>query len=314
MVGGRLRTALWTVGLILVTSSWPLGHAASQDASRTGLSVVIDEPRAGIVQGDLTVQLHAHVSDPEARLALLSVNGAAYEVPVERGRIRQQVVVVPGNNRVGVVVSHRGRTARDSVTFHLDSQGQRADLLLIVGWQARGEIIDLWVREPNGETCKWDHRETAAGGRLLDFSEDAIGFGSQAYVLPSVRAGRYRVKVHYWGAYGRDDDRSSSSYDELIRRLDRTTERLSRATASAGAERNELATAARRLQAQLDRWSEPAAIQTPVHAEIVLFPGTRHERRWRFDVVAQRVGQLTTLGEIEVTEAMVRAARAEDRR
>ena len=178
---------------------------------------------------------------------------------------------------------------------------------VVLGWASHGEIIDLWTREPGGETCKWDHRETAAGGRLLDFSTDAIGFGSQAYVIPTVTAGRFRVKLHYWAAAAWDDARSGLDPVASLDRLDTLATELA---AASGEVRLALAAERVDLERQLDQWATPAAPQTPVHAEIVLFPNSRHERRWRFDRVAPRAAALETLGEVEVTDAMIRAARA----
>jgi hypothetical protein len=226
------------------------------------------------------------------------MNGASYHVPIEQGRIHQYLVVVPGNNRVGIVVEHGGHTARSSRTFRYE--GEPMELVVLLTWPSRGEIVDLWVREPGGETCKWDHRATESGGHLLDFSADAIGFGSQAYVLPEVRAGRFRVKVHYWGAYAEDDDRSSWAYEALLTRLEQAERTRQRAEAD-------------RARAALDAWARPAAPQTPVHAEVILFPGSRFERRWRFDVTVHRTGQLTTVGEIEIDDALVRRVREETR-
>jgi hypothetical protein len=65
------------------------------------------------------------------------------------------------------------------------------------------------------------------------------------------------------------------------------------------------------IAARIDAWAAPAAPQTPVHVEAILFPNTRHERRWRFDRLIRREGDLATLGEIEIDEALVRAARAD---
>lgn len=265
--------------------------AFSTLAAADPLGITITAPTAGIVESDFTTLLEARVTDPTIQTAILSVNGAEYEVPVEGGLIEQNVVVVPGNNRLGVLARRGSETARDSVTFF--QAGAAADLMIVLTWQSRGEIIDLWVREPSGETCKWDHRSTPRGS-LLDFSASAIGFGSQAYVGREVTAGRYRIKVHYWGAFDDDDARGRFTYDGLIARLDRAR----------GAERG-------RVEAQLDAWAQPGAPQTPLAAEAILFPGTRHERRWRFDLVVQRTGQLVGLGEIEVTDDMIRAARAQ---
>jgi len=277
---------------------------AARTASSVPLRVLIETPHAGILE-ETIVELSASVSDPAVLSAVLTVNGASYHVPVEQGRITQTLVAVPGNNRVGLVVEQGGRVARDSVTFR--REGEPMDLVVLLTWPSRGEIVDLWVREPGGETCKWDHRETASGGHLLDFSTNAIGFGSQAFVLPEVRAGRFRIKVHYWGDWGDDDERSEWTYRELIDEHDTLEARLS--GMAAGPRRVRLEEENRRLLARLDAWASPGAPQTPVHAEVVLFPGSRAERRFRFDVVAHRTGQLTTLGEIEIDDAMIRAAR-----
>ena len=290
---GRGLVALSVVGCVL-------GAAGTA----RGLEVRIVAPHGGVVPGP-TVELVAEVSDPRATEAMLVANGASYHVPIEQGRIEQRIVAVPGNNRVGVVVRHGRRIARDSTTFRYE--GEPIDLVVLLTWPSRGEIVDLWVREPGGETCKWDHRETASGGRLLDFSTDAIGFGSQAFVLPEARAGSFRIKVHYWGAYSEEDQRGHYQYDELMRAVEDLDGRI--AALPAGRARRTLEAERRRTIDQIDRWATPAAPQTPVHAEVVLFPGTRSERRWRFDVTVHRVGQLTTLGQVEIAEEMIRAAR-----
>src|SRR5262249_14171272 len=156
--------------------------------------------------------LEGKVSDAGLTRATLVVNGAAYQVPIEQGLVRQRIIAMPGNNRVGLVVKRGDTVARDSVTFH--ARGEAMDLVVLLTWPTQGEIIDLWVREPGGETCKWDHRQTASGGHLLDFSEDAIGFGSQAFVLPSATPGRFRIKVHYWADGARGSVPGWSTLDE----------------------------------------------------------------------------------------------------
>ncbi|HMI89760.1 MAG TPA: hypothetical protein VK509_00275 [Polyangiales bacterium] len=281
---------------------WSLAGTASAQA----LSVRIDDPSAGIVDGPV-VTLHAKVSDPQATDATLVVNGVSYPVPIEQGAVSQQIVAIPGANRIAVVVEHRGQVAKDSLTFSY--RGEPMELVVLVGWPSRREIIDLWVREPGGETCKWDHRATANGGALLDFSADAIGFGSQAYVLRQARPGRYRVKVHYWGSYGDDDARDAWTYDELIERLDELDAQL--AGKPAAVKRKELGGERSLVIARLDAWASAGAPQTPIRGEAILFPGTRRERRFRFDVIVQRTGQLSGMGEIEIDAAQIAAARSE---
>jgi uncharacterized protein YfaP (DUF2135 family) len=286
------------VAFAMAVLAVPLSAAAQEP-----LSVHIEEPHAGVVSGPV-VRLTARVSDPSLRHATLVVNGAAYDVPIEQGRIAQQIVAIPGNNRVAVHLARAADQASDSLTFHYD--GPPMELVVLLTWPSEGEIIDLWVREPGGETCKWDHRSTEAG-QLLDFSADAIGFGSQAYVNGTVSAGTYRLKLHYWGAWAEEDQRASYTYGELISSLDTANEQLRTASA---ADRPALERRIAQLRARLDRWASPAAPQTHVRAEVILFPGTPHERRWRFDRVVHRVGQLTTLGEVEISDVMIEAVRA----
>lgn len=264
----------------------------------------ITAPTAGVIDADLVVPFEATVSPPTVLEALLTVNGATYEVPVSGGRVRQQIIAVPGNNRVGLTVTHQGRTVHDATTFHL--RGERAEMVVLLAWPTQGEIIDLWVREPDGQTCKWDRRSTASGGRLLDFSANAIGFGSQAYVTPTVRAGRYRIKVHYWSSRGRDDERSPWTWRESVDALEDLEERLS---GSSGEARRALLSRRAELEARLDQWASPGAPQTRVRAEVVLFPNTAAERRWRFERDVDRTGQLLTLGDVVVDEGHVAMAR-----
>ncbi|MEZ4391620.1 MAG: hypothetical protein R3A48_11030 [Polyangiales bacterium] len=261
-------------------------------------------PGAGLVDAELVVPFEATVTPATIQTAMLTVNGASYEVPVSGGRVRQQVIGVPGNNRVALTVAENGRTAVDSTTFHL--RGERAELMVLLAWPSEGEIIDLWVREPDGQTCKWDHRRTTSGGRLLDFSANAIGFGSQAYVSPQVHAGRYRVKVHYWSARGRGDERGAWTWREAIHALDDVESRL---VGAVGDARRALVEQRGVLEARLDRWASPGAPQTRVRAEVVLFPNTTAERRWRFERDVERTGQLLTLGDVVIEDTLIARGR-----
>jgi uncharacterized protein YfaP (DUF2135 family) len=292
-------TALSAAAVLGASPGTALGQVAP-------LSVRIEAPLAGVddVRGNVTT-FEAAVSDPTLRTATLTLHGASYEVPVEGGRISQQLVVAPGVNRVGVSVRRGDQAASDSVTWFV--RGEPTDLLVLASWQSHGEIVDLWVREPGGETCKWDHRHTEGGGRLLDFSASAIGLGAQGYVTGQVAPGTYRIKLHYWGAFGDDDQRGSWDYERAITELDAAEQALGGAV---GVVRALRATERDRIAARLDRWALPAAPQTTVHVEAILFPNTPHERRWRFDRRIERTGHLATLGEIEIDEAMIRAARA----
>jgi len=312
----RQRFGVWALAVAICAGTTlpveaqdrTLDTPSAEDARREWdgpLVVHIDTPTGGVEDADHVVELIATVSDPRLTIATLTVAGASYEVPIEGGTIHQSIIVSPGVSRVGVSVSRGHEQANDSVTWTV--RGERTELLIVATWHARGEIVDLWLREPEGETCKWDHRVTAAGGRLLDMSSDAIGFGSQAFVAPEVHPGTYRIKVHFWADHaGQSSDRYT--YDELLRALDDAEAALAAATAST---RAALLAERDRRAAAIDHWASPDAPQVPVHVEAILFPGTAHERRFRFDRLLRRTGHLATLGEIEIDEETIRAARAE---
>lgn len=299
----RLHTA--TLGLALAFSAlFTPTPAVLQPRPTVPLTVRIIRPTAGVVSFGDTVTLTATVSDPTVRTALVTALGATYEVPLANGVLSQNVVVLPGNNRLGVTVHHGQQTVSDSVTFH--SNTDPSELIVLLSWASREEIIDLWVREPSGETCKWDHRETN-GARLLDFSSTAIGFGSQAYLRARAVAGRYRLKVHYWSSASRELSTFTEPYTDTLNQLHTLDQRL--ANTPSITDRDTLISERNSLVSQLNQWSRPAGPQTPLRAEAILFANTPHERRWRFELTAQRTGQLQTLGDIEITDPMLRAAR-----
>lgn len=284
-----------------------LGPPRSAAQQHEPLRVHVESPTAGIedVHGSVT-QLVATVSDPTLATVTLTVHGASYDVPVTGGRIEQSLVVVPGVNRVVVTARRGDEVAVDSVSWFV--RGEPMDLLVLASWESQGEIVDLWVREPGGETCKWDHRETATGGRLLDFSGAAIGFGSQGYVTTRVQPGTYRIKLHYWGGTSEEDARWSWDLETMLSELHAAEQAI---TSSISVVRGFRIVERDRIAARLDRWAGPAAPQAPVWVEAILFPGTRHERRWRFERLIRREGDLATLGEIEIDAALVRAVRAQ---
>ena len=79
-------------------------------------------------------------------------------------------------------------------------------------------------------------------------------------MLSEVRAGTFRVKVHYWGAYADDDERGSWTYQRLMERLEQLDQRLRGADASTS---ERLTAERRRVLAQLDQWASPAAPLPP---------------------------------------------------
>jgi hypothetical protein len=73
----------------------------------------------------------------------------------------------------------------------------RADLRVTISWNTDNTDIDLWVIEPGGEKCYYQHKQTKSGGVLLDDLTE--GYGPERYHITKAQKGVYTVKVHYYG-------------------------------------------------------------------------------------------------------------------
>ncbi len=72
-----------------------------------------------------------------------------------------------------------------------------ADLRVILTWDADNTDIDLWVIDPSGEVCKYDHSRTVTGGRMSnDFTQ---GYGPEEFVIKDALPGEYIIKANYYG-------------------------------------------------------------------------------------------------------------------
>ena len=76
-------------------------------------------------------------------------------------------------------------------------QPMPADLRVVLTWDADNTDIDLWVIDPSGDVCKYDHNRTVTGGRMSeDYTE---GYGPEEFVIKNALPGEYTVKAHYYG-------------------------------------------------------------------------------------------------------------------
>jgi uncharacterized protein YfaP (DUF2135 family) len=56
--------------------------------------------------------------------------------------------------------------------------------------------LDLWVTDPRGEKCYYQHPRTAAGGWLP--ADVQAGYGPEEFILKQAAAGTYRIAVNYY--------------------------------------------------------------------------------------------------------------------
>ena len=105
-----------------------------------------------------------------------------------------------------------------------------ADLVVIIAWNTDGTDVDLHVTEPSGEVCFYQHDKTTLGGKLS--ADVTTGFGPEAYVLPKLAPGKYRIDAHY---FADDDNRTSTRtrvFATVYRNWGTDREEVHRATVS----------------------------------------------------------------------------------
>lgn len=72
------------------------------------------------------------------------------------------------------------------------------DLRVVLTWDADNTDMDLWVIDPTGEICIYNHNQTKTGGMM---SPDCTrGYGPEAFTIRHALPGTYTVKVNYFGS------------------------------------------------------------------------------------------------------------------
>ncbi|MGE0709018.1 MAG: hypothetical protein AB7N76_23325 [Planctomycetota bacterium] len=84
-----------------------------------------------------------------------------------------------------------------AVLANVPRGGERTALQLSIHWNTDATDIDLWVKEPEGERCFYQHQQTRAGGRL--YWDTTTGYGPELYRRPQAGAGEFDVLIHYYG-------------------------------------------------------------------------------------------------------------------
>nr|WP_067057480.1 VIT domain-containing protein [Mucilaginibacter sp. L294] len=71
------------------------------------------------------------------------------------------------------------------------------DIRIVMNWNMNNTDIDLWVTDPDGEKCFYNHNRTEAGGRI---SRDMTrGFGPEQFMLKKAIKGSYKIEIDYYG-------------------------------------------------------------------------------------------------------------------
>nr|WP_242544397.1 VIT domain-containing protein [Corallococcus sp. NCSPR001] len=77
------------------------------------------------------------------------------------------------------------------------AEARPIDYQLTTHWNSDSTDIDLWVIEPDGEKCFYQHKQTSLGGQL--YWDITDGLGPELYHARKAAPGPYHVLVHYYG-------------------------------------------------------------------------------------------------------------------
>lgn len=105
----------------------------------------------------------------------------------------EEIIVTEINQLISLHKNKLDVSAIDSKLIH----AMPTDVRVVLSWNKNDTDIDLWVTDPNQETCYYGHKETLTGGRISnDFTR---GYGPEQFLLKKAINGRYQVKVNYYG-------------------------------------------------------------------------------------------------------------------
>jgi uncharacterized protein YfaP (DUF2135 family) len=165
------------------------------------------------------------VANPSLQTARLAIGGdidQVFDLNLSNGRFAQQVAVEASSSEV----SHEVLLVADSGSWHEEdtttftSEVPPAGFRVTLSWNTNDTDVDLWVTDPSGETCKWNHPSTASG-LALDF-DDTDGYGPENITAGEPPAGAYLVQVHYYSDH--DGDVAIPSSCSVVIRLNEGTE------------------------------------------------------------------------------------------
>jgi tetratricopeptide (TPR) repeat protein len=105
----------------------------------------------------------------------------------------EEIIVTEINQLIAL---HRDRldiSAIDAKLVH----AMPVDVRVVLNWNKNNTDMDLWVTDPNSETCYYSHKQTLIGGRMSnDFTR---GYGPEQFMLKKAINGKYKVQINYYG-------------------------------------------------------------------------------------------------------------------
>jgi tetratricopeptide (TPR) repeat protein len=131
-------------------------------------------------------------NNQEAFDALYGVLTRSYANSILNRSPRIEEVLVTELNQMMVANNRLDVSAVDKRLI----QAMPVDIRVVLNWNKRNNIIDLHVKDPNGEMCSYNHATTALGGRI---SYHTIhDYGPEEFLLKKAVKGRYEIFTNYY--------------------------------------------------------------------------------------------------------------------
>jgi Ca-activated chloride channel family protein len=110
-----------------------------------------------------------------------------------------QVVALMEYNRI--LATLKGLPGAHEISNPLDARLVKlldCDVRIVMTWDTDNTDMDLWVTEPSGEKCFYQHNRTTIGGLLSkDFTD---GYGPEEYCLRKQMPGQYKIQANFYGS------------------------------------------------------------------------------------------------------------------
>ena len=105
----------------------------------------------------------------------------------------EEIIVTEINQLIALHRDQLDISAIDAKLVH----AMPVDVRVVLNWNKNNTDMDLWVTDPNSETCYYSHKQTLIGGRMSnDFTR---GYGPEQFMLKKAINGKYKVQINYYG-------------------------------------------------------------------------------------------------------------------
>lgn len=95
-----------------------------------------------------------------------------------------------------LIARHQKKLKLDRINKQLIRKLMPVDVRVVLNWSTADADMDLWVTDPTGEACGFNHPLTQIGGQLTEDYTD--GYGPEEFLLRKAVPGTYKVEVEYY--------------------------------------------------------------------------------------------------------------------